>query len=530
MGATEVSATKMGAAGFRRRLLFLALSLIVGLTSCASTVNPTEPSSEEVLQRGVLQAEAGEAQAAPGELGLQGAPVIINDSAASSGRAAKLVRTGDTLGWNFRRATGYYNVSVRARGQLYQGAPKMRFRSAGKNLGEKAVGNRQYQTVSFGVHRLIKGERIEVVFTNDKWGGSQDKDRNLVIDHLAIEPVRLERLDITLGSANTLELEVKPGESGRQLHGVRFGCTVSHFSYDDPVIYPGQPNKAHLHMFSGNVSANANSTATSLNAAGRSSCEGGASNLSAYWMPALFNENGEPTLPEFNFVYYKTFLGGDAPDVLPTNLVKPIPDGLQLLASADTANYAGQLKVSSLRDWRGRGEVLTLSLSFPACLAVHSSGEPVLDYRVMPGDAARRVNSHASYPRGDPRTSAADNSCPESHPYRIPTLQMKAYFDIDPASGWYLASDDLRRTRLPEVHSEWLPKGHSLHGDYIAVWDRETIERLVECNRVGVSCAFDGRLTDLLRGADGADLYRYVTQLEDDADRTPFTGKVPQMR
>ncbi len=36
-------------------------------------------------------------------------------------------------------------------------------------------------------------------------------------------------------------------------HGaIRVSCHANHFNFDDPIVYPGQSGKAHLHMFFGN--------------------------------------------------------------------------------------------------------------------------------------------------------------------------------------------------------------------------------------------------------------------------------------
>lgn len=40
----------------------------------------------------------------------------------------------------------------------------------------------------------------------------------------------------------------------------RFICAAGQLRYDDPVVFPGQPDKSHLHQFYGNESADAYST------------------------------------------------------------------------------------------------------------------------------------------------------------------------------------------------------------------------------------------------------------------------------
>ena len=344
----------------------------------------------------------------------------------------------------------------------------------------------------------------------------------------------VERHEITQGSSDSLDLGVPaPTDKPRSAHGNRFGCAVSHFSYDDPIVFPDQPGRAHLHQFTGSPSADAFSTPESLDTTERSTCQSGINNRSAYWSPAMFNESGEAMLPEFNFFYYKTFLMGQTPKVLDEGVVNRIPNGFQMLARSDTKNAGtGPFGVFEKRDWPRAGEHKTgLSISFPSCVAVDADGEPVLDFRDMPGDLAEQVNSHVAYPGGVRSEMIEANNCPQSHPYRIPTLQLKMYYDVPIDSGWYLASDDVERTRLPESDPDHLPSGHSLHADYFAMWDADTMDALVECVRIGESCNFPGQPSDAGFNSDGVQIYRYLDGSPlPEVDRTPFGDSLPPSR
>src|SRR5262249_39943002 len=44
----------------------------------------------------------------------------------------------------------------------------------------------------------------------------------------------------------------------------RISCDYSHMKFDDPIVYPGEPGRSHLHAFFGNTEADAFSTADSL--------------------------------------------------------------------------------------------------------------------------------------------------------------------------------------------------------------------------------------------------------------------------
>jgi hypothetical protein len=87
----------------------------------------------------------------------------------------------------------------------------------------------------------------------------------------------------------------------------RFICTAGQVLPDDPIVYPGQPGKSHLHQFYGNEAADASSTYASLRSKGTSTCNHGpfAANRSAYWMPAMLDGAGEVVKPAFVSIYYK---------------------------------------------------------------------------------------------------------------------------------------------------------------------------------------------------------------------------------
>lgn len=62
---------------------------------------------------------------------------------------------------------------------------------------------------------------------------------------------------------------------------LRINCDFAHSSYDDPVVFPGQDEAAHLHRFYGNTLLDETSDVTSLFTSGESSCQGNELNRSA---------------------------------------------------------------------------------------------------------------------------------------------------------------------------------------------------------------------------------------------------------
>ncbi len=108
----------------------------------------------------------------------------------------------------------------------------------------------------------------------------------------------------------------------------RVACEFSHFAYDDPLVFPGQPGASHLHTFFGNTDTNAFSTADSILNTGGATCNGQELNRTAYWVPALFDSSGNVRIPERLVVYYK----GEG---LANGKAEPYPTGAAMIAKVD---------------------------------------------------------------------------------------------------------------------------------------------------------------------------------------------------
>lgn len=262
---------------------------------------------------------------------------------------------------------------------------------------------------------------------------------------------------VTRGSEKSSMPAPHGGKSNLDEHGFRFFCVPSHFLFDDPVVYPGEEGRAHLHMFFGNLDVNAKSTSESVVNSGRTSCDGGITNRSAYWIPALFNENDEVVLPTFINNYYKSWVSD-------RSQLRPIPPGLQILANGDVPGSSGVV-VSKVEQERWGASIrvsphegLTVEILFPDCVAVDGNGNPIL-----------------SSPGGTQHVAYSSGRCPSSHPYNIPQLtQIVNWNNVPFDSDWYFASDMDRSL-----------KGQSVHADYIAGWTPESALIMSNCVRDG---------------------------------------------
>lgn len=315
------------------------------------------------------------------------------------------------------------------------------------------------------------------------------------------------RYDFTYGTNGSSPYQVG-SVTTREAHGNRIYCVISHFSYDDPVVFPGEPGLSHLHMFWGNTATDANTTSESILTTGSGSCEGGTDYRVGAWIPAVFNAQDEVVVPEEVFIYYKTF-GGPG---MRYDLVQPIPQGLGMLASADTQGFSDTFISGGFFDRNGQRS-LSLNVTFPSCVATENGqrdGPPILDFRDMPGEAGNQLNSHVAYP-----SDGNNVDCPLSHPYRFPTPQFIMFFDAaETGNSPYLSSDAMAGAAPLST----------LHGDYMFGANQDVNEQILQCIREARSCGFEGgraQLPDRFLGPIG-EVYLSSAALADGVDRTPF--------
>ena len=262
----------------------------------------------------------------------------------------------------------------------------------------------------------------------------------------------------------------------------RFICNAGQIAADDPIVYPGQPGRAHLHQFFGNTAANANSTYASLRTSGDSTCNNPL-NRSAYWMPAMMNGRGKVVRPDYVSIYYKQIPASD-PKCNPGSgsgqvmgKCINIPRGLKYVVGYNMSepgknenpfhfNCDGPGAVSghfrSIVDAAKGcpvGARLGAVISAPECWDGRNLDSP--DHR---SHMAYMSYGDWSYPR-----------CPSTHPYVIPGFTMGAWYTTDAdldRSGtwtpgkptWHLSSDAMPGMPL-------MTPGTSFHADWFGAWD-----------------------------------------------------------
>ncbi|WP_216328719.1 Ig-like domain-containing protein [Deinococcus aestuarii] len=116
---------------------------------------------------------------------------IINDPAASGGKAVILLGTNDNVRFVVPGSVkaGRYTVSVRGKGENYQGWPTVDLNDERqRRLAVATLDSATYVTRKFGEFDLKPGQVFNLSFINDLYEG-RGKDRNAIVDYLVIEPV-----------------------------------------------------------------------------------------------------------------------------------------------------------------------------------------------------------------------------------------------------------------------------------------------------------------------------------------------------
>ncbi|WP_066265886.1 DUF1996 domain-containing protein [Hydrogenophaga palleronii] len=254
----------------------------------------------------------------------------------------------------------------------------------------------------------------------------------------------------------------------------RTSCDYSHMAFDDPIVYPGQPGRSHLHAFFGNTAVNGNSTAASIANTGNSTCRGGVINRSSYWVPAMIDtRDGTPLKPSSSQFYYKTGYRGVVPST-----VRAMPAGLRMIAG-DMKNFSPSGPFAySCHGTNGASVPEQQGPSIPNCPV----GSEVWQHIYFP-QCWDGVNldspdhkSHMSYP-------ITGRGCPASHPVPLPEITFNIIYPVSEANStrrWRLSSDN---------YSSSIPGGYSAHGDWFNGWRPDIMETFVaNCDRTALDC------------------------------------------
>ncbi len=266
----------------------------------------------------------------------------------------------------------------------------------------------------------------------------------------------------------------------------RFMCEPGQISYDDPIVYPGQPGKSHLHQWFGNTAADAHSTYASLRTSGGSTCMN-ILNRSAYWMPAMLDGKGHVVRPDYVSIYYKRLPADSAECTRQAKDCVPLPRGLRFIFGYDMVSGrtpTGGTYFDCTGPSATPGHYKTITEAAANCPAGNRLGAIIGAPGCWDGKRLDSPN-HRDHMANPSYGSWGYLRCPPSHPHIVPTFTLGAWYTVDEqrADSWYLSSDE-----MPGM--ERMPAGSTFHADWFGAWDDEVmamwtqhcIEALRSCN------------------------------------------------
>jgi hypothetical protein len=274
----------------------------------------------------------------------------------------------------------------------------------------------------------------------------------------------------------------------------RAGCEFSHFAYDDPLVAPNRPGVSHLHMFFGNTDVNAYSTYDTLINSGSSTCNGQELNRTGYWLPAMFDSEGNVRIPERAVVYYKgegKSRGASVPYAEEAALV-----ALQNINTLDnrTGGAEGKFSFVCSDQWSGPQE--PASNTMPDCngsryleeLGVEDEPHVVLEMNVkFPQCWNGQDPSDWGGSYSVPAVGSWYNSdCAGEYDTNLPNLEYFVNYRVDigeTTRDWFLASDV-----DPSTYTWEKPGGATVHVDWWGGWNTK-VSRLWIDNCVNFSAS-----------------------------------------
>lgn len=224
----------------------------------------------------------------------------------------------------------------------------------------------------------------------------------------------------------------------------------------DPIVYPGEYNRSHLHTFFGSDAVTV-STSTSAELQEGCTTAENPNDLSVYWVPTLlYDSDGEwEPVPVMRFSAYYN-LGETEAEVA-------IPQDLKMVAGEATAQSTDDMVADAKVEWFCEGDETTLdSNGFP-----DSTCSTHLQTLLYFPQCVNEDSLETAYKSSDYGT---DNWCPEGMS-SMPQLRFSIRYDL--------------RDVMPDGWSGTAPlqlacgNAHCSHGDFINGWTEESATNMV---------------------------------------------------
>lgn len=306
-----------------------------------------------------------------------------------------------------------------------------------------------------------------------------------------------------------------PGIYGPSKGAFRFICAGNgKLASVDPIVFPGETGKSHLHQSWGSADFSKDTTIDSIRQNAVTDCNDTpySLNRSLYWMPALINDQGEAIQPDLIAIYYKQWSSDSGPCTPgASDFVGKcinLPNKIRFVFGWDmmnpTAKVVGARWICGGHSASNLDDLFAKGCKVGDTLEANTMGPNCWDGKYLDTPDHRRHTTHATY------DNKGRYHCPSSHPYTIPQEENKALWKVT-ADMIGTRPDGSVYSRILLSSDEMLPggkPGETLHADYMEgwVWEAKQLwyDNCIE-KRLNCSAGIMGNGTKLV----GAEQPRY---------------------
>jgi hypothetical protein len=159
-------------------------------------------------------------------------------------------------------------------------------------------------------------------------------------------PFIIQHSIIMPSNSNMLSAALLTGLAAQSAYAYTQVNVPSPFMYKniDPIVFPGQHGKSHLHSFFGSDAVTVNTKTSDELRKGCTNAEN-PNDLSVYWVPTLLAQSGNSYVP-VPVMRFSAYYGlGDTPAEI------PIPENLQMLAGDAQAQTPAAMPKEAHAEW-----------------------------------------------------------------------------------------------------------------------------------------------------------------------------------
>jgi hypothetical protein len=293
------------------------------------------------------------------------------------------------------------------------------------------------------------------------WNDRRDTARLIDADGVKVHACSYEGRP----AGNVLCARYDPPSTESEHASFRVECELSHRKQVDPIVAPGPKGtpSAHMHDFFGNSSVDSDSTYGAMLRAD-TTC-GLSTDTAGYWVPSLVGPDDHFVEPDRMIVYYR-------PRPIDYGTTIPFPPDLRVVAGGSMTYPHAYWTCDGQSDSALESRAETVPDCGSADLKLHVFFPSCWDGLRNDSTDHRQHLAYAFDEDDGTSTDISDDTCPRSHPVKIPQVHVRVIFPISDGPAYNLADHET-----------------SPHADLWNTWHQAPLERLIStCLRVGVSC------------------------------------------